>query len=227
MRVLRFIGKLFISLGVGVLLFVLWTLYGTGIYTSRQQSQLSDEFAALPELEPAPVASGSPGARPDPYRGPPEDYEPEAGDPVFRIEIPAIDLNGDKGYVVVEGVGVEELKKGPGHYPECGAGFPRPFCSEFPESWPGERGRVVISGHRTTYKAPFLHIDELKRGDEIHVDTKWGDFTYEVMEQESVPADALNIVIQVEDEAELVLTTCDPPFSASNRLITYARMVTT
>jgi sortase A len=224
MGVLRFLGKLLISLGVGVLLFVLWTLYGTGIYTSQQQNQLSEDFAALPEFEPPPSDPGNPS---DPYRGPPKDYDPGPGDPVFRIEIPAIELNGDKGYVVVEGVGVEELQKGPGHYPECGSGFERPFCSEFPESWPGEKGRVVVSGHRTTYKSPFRHVDRLRVGDEINVDTKWGDFTYEVTEQESVPADALNVVIQVQDDAELVLTTCDPPFSASHRLITYARMVTT
>jgi sortase A len=224
MSILRFIGKLFISLGVGVLLFVLWTLYGTGIYTARQQNQLSEEFAALPELAPAPEASG---AASDPFRGPPKDYDPRPGDPVFRIEIPAIGLNGDKGYVVVEGVDETELQKGPGHYPECGNGFERPYCTEFPETWPGEKGRVVISGHRTTFKAPFLHVDQLDRGDEIFIDTKWGDFTYEVTEQESVLPDDPNIVIEANDHAELVLTTCDPPYSASRRLITYARMVTT
>src|ERR687896_1546940 len=149
MGVLRFIGKLLISLGVGVLLFVLWTLYGTGIYTTQQQNQLSEDFAALPEFEPP--ATQSPD---DPYRGPPKDYDPAPGDPVFRIEIPAIDLNGDKGYVVVEGVGEEELKKGPGHYPECSPAFDRPYCTGYPEVWPGEKGRVVISAHRTTYKAP-------------------------------------------------------------------------
>ena len=222
MRALRFIGKLLISLGFGVLLFVLWTLYGTGIYTSQQQNKLSDEFASLPELEPTAPATAA-----DPYRGPPKGYDPGPGDPVFRIEIPAIDLNGEKGYVVVQGVGEADLQKGPGHYPSCGPGFERPFCTEFPESWPGEKGRVVISGHRTTYKAPFLHVDELTRGDRILVDTKWGDFTYEVTEQESVLPDDPNIVIEENDDAELVLTTCDPPYSASRRLITYARMVTT
>lgn len=222
MRAIRFIGKLLISLGVGVLLFVLWTLYGTGIYTSRQQTQLNDEFTKLPELEPAVPVSAA-----DPYRGPPKSYAPEPGDPVFRIEIPAIELNDDKGYVVVQGVDEVELQKGPGHYPSCGVGFERPFCTEFPESWPGEKGRVVISGHRTTYKAPFLHVDRLERGDRIYIDTKWGDFTYEVTEQESVLPSSPNIVIEKNDEAELVLTTCDPPYSASKRLITYARMVTT
>ena len=209
---------------MGVLLFVLWTLYGTGIYTSRQQSKLSDEFAALPEFEPAPAVSADPS---DPYRGPPKDYDPDPGDPVFHIEIPAIELNRNKGYVVVEGVGESELQKGPGHYPQCGSGFERPFCTEHAEAWPGEKGRVVISGHRTTYGAPFFRIDRLSRGDEIFVDTKWGDFTYEVTEQRSVMPDDPNVVIQNEDEAELVLTTCDPPYSASRRLITYARMVTT
>ena len=222
MKALRFTGKLLISLGVGVLLFVLWTLYGTGIYTSRQQTQLSQEFDSLPELQPATPATSS-----DPYRGPPNDYDPDPGDPVFRIEIPAIKLNDGKGFVVVEGVDEVELQKGPGHYPECGPGFERPFCTQHPEAWPGEKGRVIISGHRTTYKAPFLHVDELGRGDRIFIDTKWGDFTYEVTEQRSVLPDDLTVVREVNEEAQLVLTTCDPPYSASRRLITYARMVTT
>ena len=221
MKALRFIGKLLISLGFGVLMFVLWTLYGTGIYTSQQQSKLSDEFAKLPELEPAPVASS------DPYRGPPKGYDPEPGDPVFRIEIPKIELNDDKGFIVVEGVDEVALQKGPGHYASCGPGFERPFCTEFPEAWPGEKGRVIISGHRTTYKAPFLHVDELDRGDEIFIDTKWGDFTYEVTEQRSVLPNDLTVVREIDEDAELVLTTCDPPYSASRRLITYAKLVTT
>jgi sortase A len=221
MRVLRFIGKLLISLGVGVLLFVLWTLYGTGIYTAKQQDQLSREFDALPELH-----SSVPSDPSSPYRSPPKDYDPGPGEPVFRIKIPEIKLNGDKGFMVVQGVGEEELKKGPGHYPSCGPGFEHPLCTEFPESWPGEKGRVVISGHRTTYLHPFLHIDQLNKGDFIYVDTKWGDFTYEVTEQVAVLPSDPNIVIEKDDEATLVLTTCNPPYSASQRLVTYATMVT-
>lgn len=222
MRVLRFIGKLLISLGVGVLLFVLWTLYGTGIYTSHQQDELSRRWNALPELH-----SGAPVSPSSPYHGPPKSYSPEPGDPVFRLRIPKIKLNGGKGFMVVEGVGEEELKKGPGHYPECRAGFDRPLCTEFPESWPGEKGRVVVSGHRTTYLHPFFHIDQLAKGDKIFVDTKWGDFTYEVTEQKAVLPSDPNIVIENDDQATLVLTTCNPPYSASQRLITYATMVTT
>lgn len=222
MRALRFIGKLLISLGVGVLLFVLWTLYGTGLYTAHQQDKLSEQFDNQPEFHTTvPVDPGSP------YRSPPADYDPDPGEPVFRISIPKINLNGGKGFMVVEGVGEEELKKGPGHYPSCGPSFPHPLCTGFPESWPGEKGRVVVSGHRTTYLHPFLHIDQLKKGDEIFVETKWGDFTYEVMEQRAVLPDDPNIVIEKNDDAELVLTTCNPPYSASQRLITYARMVTT
>ena len=222
MRVLRFIGKLLISLGVGVLLFVLWTLYGTGLYTARQQDNLSKQWEAAPEFHT--TAPSDPGS---PYRSPPDDYDPDPGDPVFRISIPKIHLNGDKGFMVVEGVGEEELKKGPGHYPACGPKFDQPLCTTFPEVWPGEKGRVVVSGHRTTYLHPFFHIDQLKRGDEIQIDTKWGDFTYEVIEQRAVLPDDPNIIIQKDDAAELVLTTCNPPYSASQRLITYARMVTT
>jgi sortase A len=223
MRALRFIGKLLISLGVGVLLFVLWTLYGTGIQTAREQSSLSQEFAKQPDFE----VSAPPKDPSSPYRSPPASFDPGSGDPVFRLRIPKIRLNDGKGYIVVEGVDVLDLEKGPGHYPSCGSGFTPPLCTEFPETWPGEKGRVVVSGHRTTHGAPFYHVDQLNRGDKIFVDTKWGDFVYEVTEQEAVLPDDPNIVIEKDDDAELVLTTCNPPYSASQRLITYARMVTT
>jgi sortase A len=222
MRVLRFVGKLLISLGVGVLLFVLWTLYGTGIQTAREQNSLSQEFEKTPEFEVAAPADPS-----SPYRSPPASFRPESGDAVFRLRIPKIRLNDGKGYIVVEGVDVLDLEKGPGHYPSCRSGFAPPLCTQFPETWPGEKGRVVVSGHRTTHGAPFYHVDQLDRGDKIFVDTKWGDFVYVVTEQQAVLPSDPNIVIEKDDEAELVLTTCNPPYSASQRLITYARMVTT
>ena len=57
-----------------------------------------------------------------------------------------------------------DLKKGPGHYPES--------------PLPGQEGNAAIAGHRTTYGAPFNRIDELEPGDEIHVETIQGSFTY-------------------------------------------------
>lgn len=211
-KALRIFGKFLISVGVGVLLFVAWTLWGTGFYTQQQQTELEREFDQLPVVETSPD---------EPQRLGPATL-PGPGAAAFRLRIPEIDLQK----IVVEGVGTEDLKKGPGHYPSCRSGFDRPLCTEFKEVWPGQEGRVIVSGHRTTYGAPFWDIDKLQEGDEIITDTKWGTFTYEVTEKRIVQPDSLAIAIQ-SDAAEIVLTTCNPKYSAAQRLIVFARMVTT
>lgn len=213
MAYLRIFGKFLISVGVGVLLFVGWTLWGTGIYTAQQQQELSEQFDELPPVEPR-----TSGGR---FAGPPAGFSPGPGAPVFRIRIPAIKLSK----VVVEGVGVEELRLGPGHYPSCRPGFAPPLCTPFPEIFPGEKGRVVVSGHRTTYGQPFWSLDKLRPGDEINVETRWGDFTYRVTRSKVVPPNSTDIVVD-RQKAELVLTTCNPRFSAAQRLIVFASMVT-
>lgn len=213
MKALRIFGKFLISVGVGVLLFVAWTLWGTGIYTNQQQAALAQEFDQLPAVE------SEPGDEPEPT-GP--SSLPGPSDPAFRLRIPSIDLQ----QIVVEGVGTEDLKKGPGHYPSCRPGFDRPLCTEFKEVWPGQEGRVIVSGHRTTYGAPFWDLDKLEKGDEIITDTQWGTYTYEVTEKRIVQPDSLAIAIQ-SDAAEIVLTTCNPKYSAAQRLIVFGRLVTT
>ena len=212
MRYVRVLGKLLISLGVGVLLFVAWTLWGTGIYTAEQQGVLAESFADAPTI----LLEESE----DDEVKVPENFTPRPGEAAFRMRIPAIDLD----QVVVEGVGTEELHKGPGHYPSCRLGFERPLCTEFEEMWPGENGRVIVSGHRTTWGAPFYDLDKVANGDEILVRTQWGEYTYEVTKKEIVPPDSLAIAIQ-NDEPELVLTTCNPKYSAAERLIVYATLV--
>lgn len=212
---LAILGKLLISLGIGVLLFVGWTLKGTDLYTNRQQSRLAEEFDHLPNI--APVQAGGE----DRFMGPPEGYAPEPGEPVFRLEIPKPEVEIDE--IVVEGVDTERLRMGPGHYPSCRPGFSRPLCTDFDEVFPGERGRVIVSGHRTTYGAPFWGIDKLERGDEIHIRARWGEFVYTVTEQRIVRPDSLAIAVQ-SDRAELVLTTCHPRFSAAQRLIVFAEL---
>ena len=209
MRFVRILGKLLISIGFGVLMFVGWTLWGTGIYTAQQQDTLADEFADAP-----PVVLDLDDQVPD-------SFLPGPGKHAFRMEIPAIDFD----QIVVEGVGSADLKKGPGHYPECRDGFEKPLCTPFEEVWPGEDGRVIVSGHRTTYGAPFYNIDKLKRGDQIVTKTQWGEFTYKVTIKTIVEPESPLVVIQ-NDEPELVLTTCNPRFSAAERLIVYAELST-
>ena len=214
MKWLRVTGKFLISVGVGFLLFVVWTLYGTGIYTARQQQSLAEEFDRLPAFErQTPEGDVLPP-------GPPPGFDPAPGAPVFRMHLPTIE---DKPMMVVEGVDTDQLKLGPGHYPSCRPGFERPLCTNYEETFPGQKGRSIISGHRTTYGMPFWSLDRMEKGDPIHFETQWGDYTYRVTGKEVVPADSQAIVVP-SDKYEVVLTTCNPKYSASERLIVYAEL---
>ncbi|MCA1691756.1 MAG: class E sortase, partial [Actinobacteria bacterium] len=101
-------------------------------------------------------------------------------------------------------------KKGPGHYPDT--------------AMPGHRGNAAIAGHRTTYGAPFYDVDELEPGDPIFVTTTSGRFRYEVRELLVVEPDAGWVLDPTEDD-RLTLTTCHPHFSAAQRLIVVAGLV--
>lgn len=131
--------------------------------------------------------------------------EPMPGGAVALLRIPEIGL--DK--TVVEGVTVSDLKKGPGHYP----GTPMP----------GQPGNAAIAGHRTTYGQPFYRLDELEPGDEIHVTTAQGEFTYEVEGAQVVKPSQTEVLGQT-DDARLTLTTCHPRFSAKERLVVTATL---
>jgi len=129
------------------------------------------------------------------------------GDAVAIIRIPKIDLD----LVVVEGTDTESLKKGPGHYTDT--------------AYPWEAtGRVGIAGHRTTYGAPFWSLNELRPGDRIVLATEYGIFNYRVTGSTIIsPSDGS--VLESTDEPTLVLTTCNPRFSAAERLIVFAALV--
>jgi sortase A len=132
--------------------------------------------------------------------------KPLPGDAIGRIEIPAI---GVKDYVV-EGTDTANLRKGPGHYPET--------------PLPGERGTAAIAGHRTTYGAPFRHVDELKRGQVIKIDLPYGRYVYRV-ERVKIVDDSDFSVLRKRRYDRLVLSACHPLYSAAQRVIVFARLV--
>ena len=132
--------------------------------------------------------------------------EPLPGDAIGRIAIPAI---GVKDYVV-EGTDTDNLRKGPGHYPET--------------PLPGQRGTAAIAGHRTTYGAPFRHLDELKRGQVIKIDLPDGRYVYRV-ERTKIVDDSDVSVLRRRPYDRLVLSACHPLYSAAQRIIAFARLV--
>lgn len=214
------LGRVLIALGVLVLLFAAYQLWGTGIQEARAQDRLSRQFdkamAATTSATAAPttVASTVPGVpttvattapaaptstSPAATAPPP----PAEGEGLARLEIPKIGV--DK--IVVEGVGVEDLRKGPGHYPGT--------------ALPGVRGNTAIAGHRTTYGAPFEDIDRLKPGNEIVLTTVTGRYVYRVTGTRIVSPAETSVLADSPDPI-LTLTSCHPKYSASQRIIVSA-----
>jgi len=135
--------------------------------------------------------------------------ESKPGDALGRIEAPGMDgLN----LVFVQGTDASSLELGPGHYPET--------------AMPGQGKTVAIAGHRTTYLAPFRHIDSMKPGDKITLKMPYGTFIYSVQKSEIVDPSDVGIIHNTGYE-RLVLSACHPLYSASQRYIVYARLVHT
>ncbi len=127
------------------------------------------------------------------------------GDAIGHISIPTIGAS----YDVVQGTDEATLEKGPGHYP--GTAFP------------GLGQTVAIAGHRTTYLAPFRHLDALRPGDRIVLKMPYAIFTYTVQYHQIVLPTALWVTNNVGYE-RLVLSACNPLYSAAQRIIIFARL---
>jgi sortase A len=216
-KVLGAVGRVCITGGVLILLFVVYQLWGTGIREAQAQNKLEDSFAETLEdasttsttttttsTSTSSTSSTSTTEPAPPSTVPHIDPVPE-GEATAHIRIPAIGL--DK--IVVEGVALSDLKKGPGHYPES--------------PLPGQEGNAAIAGHRTTYGAPFNRIDELVAGDEIFVETVQGEFRYLVKEQLIVSPTQVEVLDDKGDN-RLTLTACHPKYSARQRIVVVAEL---
>jgi sortase A len=210
-RRIQVAGWALIWSGIFVLGYLGWQLYGTDLVNARVQDEAQDELVVRletnrqdpPEVVEVKPEDGSPDDPPIEYHT--EDL-PVAEEGFAFIRVPSLDLR----VVIFEGVDRPTLQKGPGHMP----GTPLP----------GQPGNSVISGHRTTYGRPFHDFDRLEPGDVIEVETAIGTHVYEVRELLIVaPTD-----VWVTDEKEggwLTLTTCNPKYSARERLIVSAELI--
>jgi sortase A len=134
-----------------------------------------------------------------------EQHQVGTGDAIGRITIPKIGAS----YAVVQGTDTASLEKGPGHYPAT--------------AFPGLGRTVAVAGHRTTYLAPFRHVDALKPGDKIMLKMPYGLFTYVVQFHRIVLPTALWVIRTVGYE-RLVLSACNPLYSAAQRIIIFAKL---
>ena len=203
MRILiRSVGELCITAGLVVLLFVAYELWGTGAYTKAQQHKLSDELTRSWNNSGGKVTT----------------ERVRLGHGVALIRIPR--LGKDFHYVIIEGVSIADLRKGPGHYPGT--------------ALPGQIGNFVVSGHRTTYLAPFNKLGELRDGDRILIDTSANQYVYKVTRPEVVQPDDVAVAAPVPERPKanptkrlITLTTCNPKYSAAQRLIVFGQLIST
>lgn len=127
------------------------------------------------------------------------------GHAIGRLKAERLDLS----VVVVEGTDTASLQKGPGHYPDT--------------KLPGEGKTIGIAGHRTTYLAPFRHINRFRRGDDVILKMPYANFTYRVEDKRIVDPSEVGVVRNVGHE-RLVLTACHPLYSAAQRYTIFAKL---
>jgi sortase A len=134
-----------------------------------------------------------------------EQREVGTGDAIGTIQIPSIGVND----TIIQGTDTASLQRGPGHYPET--------------AFPGLGQTVAIAGHRTTYLAPFRNINTLVHGDKIMLNMPYGRFTYVVQYDKIVLPTDIG-VINNKGYERLVLSACNPLYSAAQRIIVFARL---
>lgn len=181
----------------------------TSLYTRWEQRQLADTYEQIVVQHRLPTKRNAEV----PARGPtPEEIRRAAkrmrkgidvGKPIGRIVVDRLGLN----MIVVNGTDSGSLRKGPGR-------DPRTFM-------PGEGELVYIAGHRTTFAAPFAHIDRLRAGDRVVLEMPYGRFVYSVTRSVIVPADDLDR-LRSRGREQIALQACHPRFSARERYIVYA-----
>ncbi|MEX5720488.1 class E sortase [Geodermatophilus maliterrae] len=211
------LGQTLLTLGVVLLLYVVYQLWVTDLITARDQDRLADRLRSEWSTGTAAAAAPAPPA------------EVPAGEPFVVLHVPR--LAEDWARVAVEGTGEAELSQGPGHY----AGT----------ALPGEQGNTAFAGHRVGRGSPFLDLDAVRPGDPIVVETADGWFTYRVLgdpatgdlaaDPSGIPGMQIVTPSQVEviaptpgapeagpTGAYLTLTTCHPRYSAQQRLVVHA-----
>lgn len=199
-----------LGLGLDVVLTLAWQEPVTAVIAAVGRSGINERFAhrlALGRVSAAELASIHTVDERIAFLAHQEADEVPAGAALGALAIPSIGLHA----AFVQGTNESSLALGPGHYDST--------------ALPGEGRTIAIAGHRTTYLAPFRHIDRLRAGDRIQLAMPYGVFLYVVTSTRVVAPDAWWITADTGQE-RLVLSACNPLFSASQRLVVFARLST-
>jgi sortase A len=205
------LGGILAAIGLLALIwvFVVWRWQDpfTALYTMWEQHKLSQqlqhEMGATPPVR---AESARAEARTIELAAARFRHTAKEGQAIGRIIVPRLGLN----MVVVNGTDDATLERGPGR--------------DLRTFMPGEDRLVYIAGHRTTFLAPFSHIDAIRPGDPIKLEMPYGTFAYRAVGHVIVPADDLAVLRSPHREL-LALQACNPRFFATQRYIVYAHLV--
>ena len=214
-RLSRIAGTVLAVAGLGLLVWVLvvwrWQDPFTALYTHWKQHQLSQAYERrFSKYRPAQLRRNevSVSARTKVIAREARLYRihSERGQAIGRIHVPRLHVN----MILVNGTDHDSLKRGPGR--------------DLRTYMPGEGQLIYIAGHRTTYLAPFAHIERLRTGDRVTLDVPYATFRYRVYKHRIVGASEMSVLRS--HGAEIVeLQACHPRFFASHRYIVYAELV--
>lgn len=230
--VLRGVGQTLITLGLVVLLFVVYEVWITGIFARNDNDRIARKLEQQWD-DPALNLPGSGGST------------IPLGSGVANIYIPR--FGADYHWTIVEGTGADQLEEGPGHYSRT--------------VMPGKVGNFGVAGHRVGKGEPFLNLDKLRTGDPVIVETRTTWFVYRVLGspagadpqgrlatvqaktdagarttvqvpgREIVQPSAGRVLLPVPNHADLqpveklmTMTTCHPKFTAEERMIVHAKL---
>lgn len=210
-RILGLFGEILITLGIVLMLYVVWELWWTNIDSAQAQKQATHQLVQnlggvkIPQKEK------------DKDYGPAPITEIKSGETFGIMYFPEF---GSKGthHPVTNGVGSEVIDRiGIGHYPNT--------------QRPGEKGNFAVAAHRQTHGQVFWDIDKLKEGDNVYLQTKEGYYTYTWRQTEVVQPTAGEVLLPVPHEygvkptaSILTMTSCHPPFTTRLRIIAYSEL---
>jgi sortase A len=220
-RAARTLGTLMLVGGVAVLVWVVvvwqWQDPFTALYTTWKQHQLSQSYEQRardyqPPRQVASIAKAQAATRDGviaaEVRAEARQYRRDSrrGEAIGRLRVPRLGLN----MVLVDGTDDSSLQKGPG--------------LDRRTYMPGEGQLVYIAGHRTTYLAPFSHIERMRAGDPVTIELPYATFVYRVFRTQIVQADDM-AALRSSGREIVKLQACHPRFFASHRYIVSARLV--
>ncbi|MEO7124442.1 MAG: class E sortase [Lacisediminihabitans sp.] len=212
--ILGLIGELLITAGVLVFLFLGWQLWLNDLVVGGQQDKAATQLAKT-WAKSTPTKAPASGKTVVDYGAP---IVPAVQKEATKFAIMYIPRFGsDYARQIAEGVSTTDvLDKGIiGHYPGT--------------QMPGAIGNFAVAGHRTTHGAPFHEIADLRVGDKIYVQTADGYFTYDFRGLEYVRPTGIGVIDPVPQspgvaptDRILTMTSCNPMFYSSERIIGYA-----